>query len=147
MKYRAILGLKLALAVAAPVWAEETRQLVKLPEMMQEHMLGNMRDHVKALNAILEALAAGDADKAAQVAEKRLGMSSLESHGAAHMAPFMPAGMRTIGTRMHKTASRFAIVVKNAELARGGKGAREVFDALKEITDNCVACHDAYRIR
>ena len=147
MTYRATLAVGLIMAAAAPAPAEETRQLVKLPEMMQEHMLGNMRDHVKALNAILEALAAGDADKAAQVAEKRLGMSSLEAHGAAHMAPFMPEGMRAIGTRMHKTASRFAIVVRNAELARGGEGARQVFGALKEITDNCVACHDAYRIR
>ena len=73
----------------------DSRQLVRLPEMMQEHMLANMRDHLAAINEILEDMAKGRLDAAADVAELRLGMSSLEIHGASHMAPFMPEGMRS----------------------------------------------------
>lgn len=47
-------------------------------------------------------------DKAASIAETRLGMRSLALHGAAHIAPLMPQGMQDIGTQMHRAASRFA---------------------------------------
>jgi hypothetical protein len=30
-------------------WAQDTRELVRLPAPMQEHMLGNMRDHLATL--------------------------------------------------------------------------------------------------
>ena len=82
MKKTAILSAAAMLAfLAAPGRAEDARELVKLPEMMQEHMLGNMRDHLKALNEILEALSKGDVDKAGSIAEKRLRMSYLALHG------------------------------------------------------------------
>ena len=32
---------------------EDARQLVQLPEMMQEHMLSKMRDHLESINEIL----------------------------------------------------------------------------------------------
>ena len=53
-------------------------------------MMSNMRDHLAAINEILVYLGNGELDKAAETAEYRLGMSSLESHGASHMAKFMP---------------------------------------------------------
>ncbi|MBI5751292.1 MAG: hypothetical protein HZA59_03975 [Hydrogenophilales bacterium] len=34
-------------------------------------------------------------------------MTSLASHGAAHMAQYMPKAMQDIGTDMHHAASRF----------------------------------------
>jgi len=127
--------------------AQETRELVKLPPMMQEHMLHNMRDHLTALNEILGALAEGKVDEASQIAEKRLGMSSLSLHGAAHLAKYMPEGMRAIGTQMHKSASRFVIAAKNAELSPDREALHATYGALKEVTDNCIACHAAYRLR
>ena len=65
---------------------------------MQEHMLGNMRDHLVTLNEIIGNVADGNYDAAAKLAEERLGMSSLGLHGAVHMAPFMPQPMQDIGT-------------------------------------------------
>lgn len=143
-------------AVVAGVWvgsartgsaADDGRERVKLPAMMQEHMLANMRDHLVAVEEILAALALGKAEDAAGVAEKRLGMSSLSLHGASHMAKFMPEPMRQMGTRMHRAASRFAIVAKDAEVEQSIEAQRGVFKALQEITENCNACHRAYRIR
>ena len=119
---------------------EDSRQLIKLPEMMQHHMLSNMRDHLKSINLILLKMTNDQLDQAADIAESRLGMSSLKLHGASHMAGFMPEAMRHAGTRMHKAASRFAIKAQEGE-------ALPAYKALTEITSACVACHAAYRIR
>ena len=118
----------------------DKRQLVQLPEMMQQHMMSNMRDHLKAINEILLSLGNGEMDEAAEIAEYRLGMSSLELHGASHMAKFMPEGMSHAGTGMHKAASRFALKAQEGELL-------PAYKMLSEITSACVTCHAGYRIR
>jgi alpha-acetolactate decarboxylase len=125
----------------------DNRQLVKLPAMMQEHMLANMRDHLLALGEMLDALAQGKVDVAGKIAESRLGMSSLEAHGASHMAQFMPEGMRATGTAMHRAASRFVTIARDAELEPGIEAQHKVYSALGDIITNCNACHQAYRIR
>ena len=108
--------------------------------MMQQHMMSNMRDHLSAINEILVYLGNEELDKAAETAEYRLGMSSLESHGASHMARFMPEGMRQAGTSMHRAASRFALKAQEGEVL-------PAYKALSEITSACVACHSAYRVK
>jgi cytochrome c553 len=130
-----ILGLS-----ANSVASNDTRVPVELPEMMQQHMLSNMRDHLASINEILVYLGNGELEKAAETAEYRLGMSSLESHGASHMAKFMPEGMRQAGNTMHKAASRFALKAQEGE-------ALPAYRALSDITSACVACHAGYRIK
>ena len=148
---RAFLALSAALALvlagANTGRAQDSRALVRLPDMMQAHMLANMRDHLAALGEILGSLAEGKFDDAAKVAEQRLGMSSLERHGGSHMAPFMPKPMQDIGTSMHRAASRFAIVAQNASVAPSFDGMRDVFRALHDVTATCTGCHAGYRIR
>jgi hypothetical protein len=56
---------------------QDARQKIKLPDMMKEHMLGNMRDHMLAIHEIQSALAKNELDKTADIAEQRIGMSSL----------------------------------------------------------------------
>jgi hypothetical protein len=126
--------------VRSPAAAEDMRKLVEFPEMMQTHMLANMRDHLAAINEVLEQMAKGRMDAAAEVAESRIGMSSLESHGASHLASFMPEGMRKTGDAMHRAASRFALKAQEGD-------ALAAYSALSEVTAACVACHSAYRIR
>lgn len=134
-------GILLAMAfMPAPLAQQDHRQLVELPAMMQEHMLTNMRDHLATLDAILAALAQEQSEQAAELAEQRLGMSSLDRHGAAHMAPLMPQPMQEIGMNMHRAASRFALKAQEGD--RLG-----AYAALRAITAECVACHERYRIR
>jgi hypothetical protein len=57
-----------------------------------------MRDHLLALQEIQRALAEGAHDRAAELAERRLGMTSLAAHGAHDVAKFMPEGMRAAGS-------------------------------------------------
>lgn len=132
--------------VAAPA-AEDPREFVELPAMMQDHMLANMRDHLAAVNEILDALSQDRIKEAGAIAEKRLGMSSLSMHGAAHMAPFMPERMQAIGTEMHHAASRFVTAAEDADLAEGAEKRQALFAALHEVTNTCVSCHEAFRIR
>ena len=118
--------------------------MVRFPEMMRAHTLANMRDHLLALTEIQDALARGAYDGASDIAEQRLGMSSLGLHGAHDVAQFMPPGMQAAGTAMHRSASQFAIVAKDASVTGDLKGG---VAALARVSQTCVACHAAYRIQ
>ena len=137
-----ISSILLAGCVSAPVEAGDSRALVKMPDPMVQHMLSNMRDHLVAITEIQRALGAGEFQRASEVAERRIGLSSLESHGAAHMAAYMPKAMQDIGTRMHRAASQFALVAQEA--GADGKVAKAI-GALSKVTEQCVACHAAFR--
>jgi hypothetical protein len=139
--------LTFALAGTNAALSQDARALVRLPAPMQEHLLANMRDHLAALSEIFGHLADSKFDAAAKLAEERLGMSSLERHGASHMAPFMPKPMQDMGTDMHRAASRFAITAQNASVTPTVEDLRSVFRALREVTATCAGCHAAYRIR
>jgi hypothetical protein len=133
------------LAVPLSLAAEDdSRVAVEMPSMMRAHMLANMRDHLLAMQQIQSRLAAGEYDAASDIAEKRLGMSSLQSHGASHMAGFMPKGMQETGTAMHQAASRFAVATQDAAVTRDLPRA---LGALSEVTSQCVACHAGYRLK
>ena len=161
MRVTATLGMAFTVACAGafalPVLAQEhphsmtasdaaqadSRQLVKFPEPMRLHTITSMRDHLLALQEIDVALSQNAFDKAANIAEQRLGMSSLGLHGAAHIAPFMPQGMQDIGTQMHRAASRFAV---DAQTAGVSNDVRPALAALGMVMQQCVACHAAYRL-
>ena len=142
MKEPAVAAMFVLLVSTSPVSVadDDARQLVQMPEMMQQHMMANMRDHLTAINEILVHMGADELDEAAEIAEQRLGMSAMESHGASHMARFMPEGMRQAGTGMHRAASRFALKAEEGEPL-------PAYKMLAEITSACVTCHSGYRIK
>ena len=127
---------------ASPV--ADSRVAVDFPEPLRTHTLANMRDHLLAIQEIQQALATGAYDKASQVAEARLGMTALKSHGAHDVAKFMPEGMQAIGTQMHRSASRLAVEASNAGVTGDLKPA---LGALSTVTAQCVACHAGYRMK
>jgi hypothetical protein len=136
--------LALSLTALFPAHAADPRQLVKMPAPMQEHMLANMREHLVAMGEIQAALAAGKFSEAADIAEQRIGMSSLQGHGASHLAPYMPKGMQDTGTAMHRAASRFARTTQEAAVTNDTQRA---LGALAELTQQCNTCHAGYRLR
>lgn len=139
MKKLTLVLILLGVMASAGAAEKDARQKVKFPAQMRAHMLGNMRDHLQALSEIQAALAAKQLDRAADIAETRIGMTSLASHGAAHMAQYMPQGMQDIGTEMHHAASRFA------RIAQEGDG-QKALENLAQVTQHCVACHAGYRV-
>ena len=140
LKYCIVL---VSIIYALPSIAEDARIQVDLPPMMQEHMMANMRDHLSALQNITQQLSTQQFDAAADTAEQRLGMSSMDTHGASHMGKLMPKEMALIGTNMHHAASRFALAARDAEIEGG---LEKAFGALSEVMQECVACHTTYKI-
>ena len=129
---------------AAHAPAADPRVMVQFPEMLRTHTLANMRDHLLALAEIQDQLARGGYDKASDIAEQRLGMSSLGLHGAHEVAKVMPQAMQDIGTAMHRSASRFALVAQEASVDRK---LERPLAALAQVTQACVACHAAYQLK
>ena len=131
-------------STAREATATDNREFVKFPAQLVEHTLANMRDHLLALQEIQEHLGMGHPDVAARIAEARLGLSSLGTHGAHEVAKYMPKGMQDAGTAMHRAASKFAIVATDAGVTGDMK---PVFSALASVTSACVSCHAGYRIK
>lgn len=120
----------------------DQRQLVSMPEQTQQLMRLDMLDHLAALNEIIGYLAENNLEAAADVAETRMGKSSMGKHRATGMGPgrYMPLEMREIGWGMHESAtelSRFA--------QKGDK--KNAYIAMQKVTSACVACHYSYRTR
>jgi len=138
-KIACVLALMAAILPSAGA-ADDTREKVSFPEMMKQHQLSNMRDHLAALNEILALMAKSELNKAADIAEHRLGMTSMVAHNASHMAPYMPKGMQDIGSEMHHAASRFAMAAQEGDLPHA-------LNTLSKVTQQCVACHLTYRVQ
>ena len=123
---------------------KDIRVEVEYPSAMKEHTLTSMRDHLLAISQIQEAMGNGQYDKAANIAETRLGQTALKTHNAYENSKFMPKGMQEIGTQMHQSASKFAIEVQNS----GATGdIKPALVALSKTTQACVACHAGYKIK
>ena len=122
----------------------DTRVAVDFPPMMQQHILANMRDHLLAISQIQEAIGKGEYDKAADIAETRLGQTALKTHGAYENSKYMPKGMQEIGSTMHRNASKFAIEIQNSSATGEIKPA---MIALSKTTQACVACHAGYKLK
>lgn len=113
-----------------------------MPDTMRVHTLANMRDHLPVLAQIQHALSAGQFDQASEIAEQRLGMSSLSLHGTHEVARYKPKGMREAGTAMHRSASQFATIAQDASVTGVLKPA---LAALAKVSQAWVACHAGYR--
>lgn len=127
---------------AAPV--QDARIVVHFPEEFRLNTLANMRDHLLALGEIHEALSREEYEKAGEIAERRLGMSALQSHGAFERSKFMPKAMQAIGSEMHHTASRLAIAAHDAAVTGEIK---PTLSQLGLLTRQCVACHEGFRVQ
>lgn len=121
----------------------DARMLVEFPPVLREHTLASMRDHLRSLQRIQQALAEGAYDEAGEIAEQRLGMSSLPLRQAHEVAKYMPRGMQDAGTAMHRAASRFALSLQEAAITHD---LHKPLAELAQVTANCVACHAAYRL-
>lgn len=131
-------------AGSPPGGAPAARKPVSFPLALKAETLANMRDHLLAIQEITAHLADKQFDAAAEVAETRLGLSSLQRHGAHEVAQYMPEGMRQLGHGMHQAASRFAVAAQEAG-ATGEIG--PALRALSQVQASCVSCHAAYRLK
>ena len=122
--------------------AGDQRQLVSMPEQARELMRQDMLDHLSALNEIIGYLASNNLDAVADIAETRMGRSSMGKHRESGMGPgrFMPLEMRNLGWSMHDAASELSKTAKQGDLNNS-------YAALQKVTASCIACHYSYRTR
>ena len=120
----------------------DARQLVSMPDQARELMRKDMLDHLSALNEIIGYLASNNLDTAADVAETRMGRSSMGKHRGTGMGPgrFMPLEMRNLGWGMHDAATEFSKIAKQGD-------SKNAYSAFQKVTSSCVACHYSYRTR
>lgn len=140
----------LAIAGMLSVHADEmkdTRTMVMLPSDIKQKMLFNMRDHIRALDDIIHAVQGGEYDKAASIAESRLGWSSLVRRGDQDVAKHWPEPMQKMADQMYRTASDFVIVSQNASVEDSKESYQKLIAALGDVTSACRVCHEAYRVR
>ncbi|MGB4063364.1 MAG: cytochrome C [Azonexus sp.] len=125
-------------------FAEDTRQLVKLPELAQESLRQEMLDNLVAVNEVLLLMAAGKVREAGEAAEAKLGQAAMGKHRGkpfdARPGPHMPPAMHGIGMDGHKAASEFAAVAKTGDRDKA-------LALLPNLTAACVGCHFSYRTR
>lgn len=126
---------------------EDARIMVELPSDVENKMLANMRDHIRALDDIIHAVQAEEFDKAESIAESRLGWSSLVRQGDQEVAKHWPEPMQKMADQMYRSASNFVIISQNASVEDSKEGYQKVIAALGEVTSACRGCHEAYRVR
>ena len=133
-----------ALTAAATTHAEDTRPLAPLPPAAQESLRQEMLENLAALNEILTLVGSGKLAEAGEVAEAKLGVSSMGKHRAKPMdarpGPHMPPAMHGIGMDGHKAVSEFAAAAKAGERDKA-------MVLLPNLTGACVGCHYSYRTR
>ena len=120
----------------------DLRQFVTMPEQARQLMRTDMLEHLSTVNEIIGYLADNNLAAAADVAESRLGRSSMGKHRGTGMGPgrFMPLEMRNLGWGMHDAASEFSKIAKQGDV-------KNAYRAFQKVTGSCVACHYSYRTR
>jgi cytochrome c556 len=142
MPLRASVFVLLLLSTGAA--AQDARQLAKLPAPAEETLRQEMRDNLVTLNEILTLTVAGKVKEAGEVAEKKLGASTMGRHRDkpldARPGPHMPPAMHDLAQQGHKTASAFAAIAATGDREK-------TLAALPTLNAACVSCHLAFRIR
>lgn len=132
----------LAVTMVTAEAVEDGRKLVEMPPEVQATLRLEMMDHLAAINELIGYIGSSELTRAAEVAEERMGVSSMGKHRQSGMGPgrFMPPEMRAFGMAMHQASSRFAKIAEQGDLQAS-------VAALQEVTATCVACHYTYRVR
>jgi len=123
---------------------EDSRQLVRMPPAAESTLRAEMRANLLAINDILALAMAGKLAEAGARAEQDLGMAMMGRHRAlpfdARPGPHMPPAMHQLGIDGHRAASAFARIAASGDREK-------TLAALPTLTQACVACHYAYRLR
>jgi len=143
MIYKILISVLLFCMLSIPLIANAERQSAELPGHVSKHLMATMRNNLESLADITHFLAESKYIEAADMAEKNLGTSSMEIHFKKFVGKYLPKGMRKISQQMHKASSDFAATARESE--KDGD-VNKAFAALSQVMNQCVACHDLYKI-
>lgn len=121
----------------------DARQAVRVPRIIRDRILTDMRGYLQGLQEIQMALSKQEYDRAAGLAENHVGMSVLVLHRSHEVAKYVPKSFQEFGVAMHRAASRLAIAVGDVAVTGNVNPALASFS---EVMGACVACHAVYRL-
>lgn len=143
MLKRSLVSFVVVCAVSIPVTATAGREKAELPEFASKHLMSTMRSHLGALEEITRLLSEHQFEKAAAIAEQRLGMSSVEMHYEKFVGKYMPKSMRVMGKKMHEAATQFSVTARSAK----EDDLEKVLAGLADVMEQCGSCHSSYRVK
>lgn len=118
--------------------SSDQRRAIMLSPVEKDLVLGEMRTMLTAVNGVIGALAENDMKKAA-LAASTAGMAMAVDASPILMAK-LPLDFKELGMGTHKAFDAVSVAI--------GKGATvpQVLRSMHEITNRCVACHQANRL-
>lgn len=116
----------------------DSRKPVPLLPMMANHQKQNMREHLVAVQQVVNGLAADDF-AAIEQASKRIGFSEQMGQRCQHLGAGAP-GFTEQALHFHKTADGITAAAQAKDKAA-------VLRALDATLQTCTACHDAWKQR
>ena len=121
----------------------DSRVLLQMPAAAKNTLRIEMLERLQALQKVMQAVAEGKPQEAAQIAKAGIGMGVMMRHGqrAPEAIPrnYMPEGMQPLSKQSHMLGDELSEALKS--------GDRKRIDAkLTEVVGNCVSCHNLYRI-
>lgn len=137
----AVLAAVLALA-ALPALAEDPRTRIDMPPEVRDQFLEHMRNHMAALDSVMQLLAAGQTKEAGALARKEMAMGQGMGFGR-----YMPIEFREMGMAYHRSAEEFARLTDTLADKPSAEQWRELIGGIGAITSKCAGCHGAFRVR
>ncbi|NJL07981.1 MAG: hypothetical protein HC900_06750 [Methylacidiphilales bacterium] len=134
-----VLGAVLTLA-ALPALAEDSRTKLDLPPDMREQFMQEMRNHMAALDGVIQLLAGGQPKEAGALARKEMAMGHGRGFGR-----YMPIEFRELGLAYHRSAEEFARLTDKLPAKPSAEQWVELMGGLGAVTANCAGCHGAFR--
>ena len=135
-----LLGVMLALA-SLPALAEDSRTRLDLPAEIRQQFLEEMRNHMAALDGVMQLLAAGQPREAGALARKDMAMGQGKGFGR-----YMPIEFRELGMAYHRSAEQFARLTETLPAKPSAEQWVELVGGLGAVTANCAGCHGAFRV-
>ena len=119
------------------VTSTDARTAVMLTDVERDQILAEMRQFLKAVHGVLEAIDAQEPSHAERSA-RAAGMAMSIDINPIIMAK-LPLAFKTMGMSVHRDFDALADGIQSGE--RGNQVVRR----LSDLTSTCTACHDLYR--
>ena len=113
----------------------DTRISLNLQPKKAQHQLMNMRNHLAAVQSILNYLSKDDFEKASEVASSKLGLTE---EMRVMCSSFGNEKFKNLGLEFHNNADKMSEVFKN-------KNKNESLEALSVTIKSCVTCHASFK--
>ena len=125
---------------AMEIPTEDNRTPIVLSKEEKVVALFEMRTFVEALNGIFRSMANNDFTEAAKFARSS-GMAVPQNILGVHpeIIGKLPLGVKFMGMQTHRQFDQLAKILEKKETPE------KIYQKLGEVTNNCVACHRAYR--